>query len=160
SIKGRPENQPIALLVPSIDVAKKAVRFSSRAARLAEEFWPGPLTLVLPERAPLHPALGKDGRVGVRVPGPSPALDIAVAFAGALTATSANRSGEPSANRIEELGPILERGVDIVIPLPAPGGPPSTLLVEDGSEFRVIREGAIEAARLTAVLAAIESPGG
>ncbi|MEM9193349.1 MAG: Sua5/YciO/YrdC/YwlC family protein, partial [Myxococcota bacterium] len=74
SIKGRPEYQPIALLAASIDVAKEVVRFSSRAARLAEEFWPGPLTLVLPERAPLHPALGKDGRVGVRVPGPSPAL--------------------------------------------------------------------------------------
>ena len=79
-----------------LEVALRLVRdVSAEALQLAMTHWPGPLTLVLFAQAHLPSPVVKDGKVAVRVPGPSPALDLAIAFGGPLTATSANRSGEP-----------------------------------------------------------------
>src|SRR5690606_29808134 len=88
--------EPIAVIVPSLfaldEVAEPP---SEQALALARRHWPGPLTLVLRARSGLPAPLVRQGTIGVRVPGPSPALALVQAFGGPLTATSANPSGLP-----------------------------------------------------------------
>lgn len=155
-LKGRAEDKPLLLLVDGVARARRvAPGAPSLLERLAGAFWPGPLTLVLPAPAGLHPALvGPGGGVAIR----HPAHPVAEALVGRcdrpLTGTSANRSGDPAADRPDAirlhrqsrlLAGILDAG-------PTPGGPPSTLLDLTGERPRVLRPGAVEAERLREVL--------
>lgn len=143
ALKGRPEGAPIALLLPGIDALPQVAEpLVPRAAALAKAHWPGPLTLVVAARPELSPALVQDGRVGVRVPGPSPALTLVQAFGGPLTATSCNRSGQPAAVHAEDARGLFGDSVP-VWPADAPGGPPSTVIEVDGAHLRIIRPGAV-----------------
>jgi L-threonylcarbamoyladenylate synthase len=143
AIKRRDE-APIAVLVPSADaVATVAEPLAGRGRALARAHWPGPLTLVVRARAHLPAALVRDGKVGVRVPGPSPALDLVRAFGGPLTATSANRTGEPAARTIAEARAALGDDVDLYLPGESPGGAPSTVVDVTVEPPRVIRAGAV-----------------
>ena len=94
-------------------------------------------------REGIEPALTKDGKVAVRVPGPSPALEIVRAFGGALTATSANISGQPPLAREDELRTAFGDALAAIVPGRAPGGLPSTLVDVTGTELRVLRLGPI-----------------
>ena len=143
-IKGRPADEPIALLVPDLAAAERLGELSTEARVLAERFWPGPLTLVVRARPGLPAPLVRDGRVGIRVPGPSPALSLVRAFGGALTATSANRSGEPPARTAAEARATLETEVDAIVPADAPGGAPSTVIDTTVTPPVVLRRGAID----------------
>lgn len=134
--------EPIALLLPDhASLVQVAQPLSRAAAALAARHWPGPLTLVVRALPGLPAALVQDGRVGVRVPGPSPAARLVRAFGRPLTATSANPSGQPAARTEAEVRAYF--GADLlVVPGDAPGGPPSTVVdVTDG--VRVLRQGAV-----------------
>jgi L-threonylcarbamoyladenylate synthase len=122
---------------------------------LADRFWPGPLTLVLPARQGLSEALiGHGGGVGVRV-SPNPvACALAAAVGGVLTATSANLSGETPARTLMQARQSLGAQISIYLD----GGElrsdaPSTVL-EFGNDggFRVLREGVIGRSAIAAVL--------
>lgn len=144
ALKGRAGDSPIAVLVPDVlSVAEVATHFPDQVRDLASSSWPGPLTLLLPARDGLPAALVKDGKIGVRVPGTSPALTLVRAFGGPLTATSANRSGEPAARTSEEARHIFGDELDAVVPGEAPGGAPSTVVDATVEPMRVIREGAV-----------------
>ena len=146
ALKGRDVSQPIGVLLPDLAaLSGVASELPARALELARRYWPGPLTLVLPVRADWPAALSKDGKIGVRIPGPSPALELVRAFGAPLTATSANVSGEPAALSGEEALRIFPRGLAAVVPGLAPGGAPSTVLDVSGPEPRLIRAGAIAA---------------
>jgi tRNA threonylcarbamoyl adenosine modification protein (Sua5/YciO/YrdC/YwlC family) len=97
-LKGRGPEHPVALLVADLEQAHELVVITAKAERLAAEFWPGPLTLVLPAARDLPPWIGDQARgtVGVRVPQHPVALDL-LDKAGTLAVTSANRSGEEAA---------------------------------------------------------------
>ena len=97
-LKGRGPEHPVALLVADLEQAHELVVITAIAERLAAEFWPGPLTLVLPAARDLPPWIGDQARgtVGVRVPQHPVALDL-LDKAGTLAVTSANRSGEEAA---------------------------------------------------------------
>jgi L-threonylcarbamoyladenylate synthase len=137
--------EPIALLVPDLAAARALAsgELPARALSLAAAHWPGPLTLVIQARAGLAPALAPKGTVGVRVPGPSPALDLVRAFAGPLTATSCNPTGLPAARSEAEARAYFGDRLDGYVPGAAPGGAPSTLIDVSGPELRVLRRGAI-----------------
>jgi L-threonylcarbamoyladenylate synthase len=152
--KGREAGKPIPLIAPDAEAVRALVDPMPRLfAALADKFWPGPLTLVLPARPALPPEVTGGARtVGVRVPGPSLALDVARAFGGPLTATSANPAGKPAPSRIEDLDPELAEKVDMVVdggeiaPAGSPGGAgalPSTLLDLASSPPRLLRAGAL-----------------
>lgn len=142
--KRRGAGEPIGVLVPDLATALKVLReIPAEARTLAEQHWPGPLTIVAYARAGLPEALLRDGKVGVRVPGPSPALDLCRAFGGPLTATSANVSGEPAARTSDEARAALGDAVDAYVPGQSPGGPASTVLDVTEVPFRVVRAGAI-----------------
>lgn len=104
ALKERPETSALTLIACDLEQARSAAHFSSQAERLAGEWWPGPLTVVVNARAGLTPAALAGGRtVGVRVPDHAVAVDFARAVGFCITATSANRSGEPPLASPEEV---------------------------------------------------------
>ena len=113
-------------------------------AGLAKKFWPGPLTLVARARPGLSHRIAAGGKVALRMPGASFALELARACGMPLTATSANPSGEKPANSaaqvIEYFGGAVELAVDSG---DSPGGPPSTIIDATGEIPVLLREGAI-----------------
>jgi L-threonylcarbamoyladenylate synthase len=143
-LKGRDPNQPIGVLLPDLAALSSVVAEVTPLAReLARRHWPGPLTLVLPVRPGLPAALSKDGKIGVRVPGASPALELVRAFGAALTATSANKTGQPAACSAEEVRAAFPDGLAALVPGSAPGGLASTVVDVCGAEPIVLRAGAI-----------------
>jgi len=158
AFKGRGGEKASALLLPNVEAwAELVVAIPPVAARLAEAFWPGPLTIVLPAKAGLDPRLVLDGRVGVRLPAASAAADLVRAYGKPLTATSANRTGEPpivDASEVERVfAGKVRAGELVVLPGRAPGGAPSTIVAVEEGALRVVREGAIPKATLEAALA-------
>jgi L-threonylcarbamoyladenylate synthase len=92
-LKGRNLRKPILVIAGSIVQVKKFFVLTKPEARLANKFWPGPLTIVLkPKRALKQSGLSKSG-IGVRVPASATARQIATLLECPITATSANRSG-------------------------------------------------------------------
>jgi L-threonylcarbamoyladenylate synthase len=136
--------EPIALILPGWEaLTQVAESCPEQAMELGRAHWPGPLTLLVRARAGLPAQLVRDGLVGVRVPGASPALELVRAFAGPLTATSANLSGSPAARTASEVQAYFPSGLDAAVPGDAPGGLPSTVVDATGPVLRVIRVGAI-----------------
>ena len=97
--KGRDRGKPIPLLLSEKEhVDRWARHVPPPAARLMDRFWPGALTLVLPAVPGIHPAVtGGGGTVGLRVPDHPVPRALAALLSGAVTGTSANRSGNPGA---------------------------------------------------------------
>jgi L-threonylcarbamoyladenylate synthase len=129
-IKGRPETKPVLLLVNSISMAERIARPTRLFYAIAERFWPGSLTLVVPARAVLPDVVtAGSGTVGLRWGDAPFANRLLEARHQPLTATSANRSGMPSpvtASEVkEQLGESLSALIDGGL-LPARTG--STLL--------------------------------
>lgn len=158
-LKGRPKTR--ALIVHLHDVSgldAYAAEVPEYAKKLADAFWPGPLTLVLKRRPEvIDEVTGGGDTVGVRVPDHPDALRMLAALAEArpgqgsgVAAPSANRFGEPPATSAEEvtvnLGAAGEAGgPDFVLDGgPCPGRVPSTILSCVGDNPRLLRRGAIE----------------
>lgn len=162
-LKGREETKASALLIPNEDVWPSLVTdVPPLGRRLAARFWPGPLTIALPAREEVHPLLKYRGKVAVRTPGASPALDLVRAFGGPLTATSANPSGAPSSRTADDVRAYFEgRAGLFVLGGEAPGGMPSTVIeivVDDaahpGGAWKMVRPGAVPASVLDELVAA------
>ncbi len=130
-LKGRDYGKPIPLIAGSTQMVKDAaVDISPLFDRLAAEFWPGPLTLVLKATKgfPRGITAGTDS-IGIRIPSQSPALDLAKFYRRPLTATSANFADQPPPRSVKELDPELAESVDLVIDGGwTPGVQPSTVL--------------------------------
>lgn len=136
--------EPIALLIPNFEALELVAEPCSEQVRaLARAHWPGPLTLVVRAKSTLPAPLLRDGKVGVRVPGPSPALELVRAFGGPLTATSANLSGQPAARTESEVRSYFPQGLAGQVAGDAPGGLPSTVVDATGVAPRLIRAGAV-----------------
>ena len=104
-LKGREENKPILLVIGNLKQLDEVVISVSEKAKICiENFWPGPLSLVLPSISNLPNKLtaGK-GKICVRWTSHPVAQKLALEFGHAITSTSANRSGESPARNISEL---------------------------------------------------------
>ncbi len=116
--KGRPAFNPLIAHVTDVGAARKLARFDADAGRLAEEFWPGPLTLVLPkaEGCPIAElaTAGLD-TVAVRVPRHAVAQNILAAFGKPIVAPSANRSGHVSPTQTAHVLADLRGRVDLIV---------------------------------------------
>jgi L-threonylcarbamoyladenylate synthase len=143
--KGRPDGRPLPLVVADRAQLDEVAVLSPLAARLADAFWPGPLTLVLPARPGLPPDIeAGTGAVGVRIPGSDLARALARAAGGAIVSTSANLSGDPPPTRPEALAESLRARLDHVLDGGAtPGGLPSTVVAVEADAVRLVREGAV-----------------
>lgn len=120
--KGRPAFNPLISHLPDLKAAQALAQFNADADRLAQAFWPGPLTLVLPKR-PECPVselatAGLD-TIGLRVPNHAVAREIFVAFGRPVVAPSANISGHVSPTDAAHVIADLDGRIDLVID----GGP-------------------------------------
>jgi L-threonylcarbamoyladenylate synthase len=115
-IKGRPETKPILLLVDSVAMAEHVIQPTDIFYRVAEEFWPAPLSIVADAAATLPMNVTAGTRtVGVRWPVAPFATRLAKRFARPITATSANLSGHPSAVTASEVINQLDFSLDAVV---------------------------------------------
>jgi L-threonylcarbamoyladenylate synthase len=131
-IKGRDAEKPIALLCASAEAAfALAARVPPIAHRLADLYWPGPLTLVLD--------LPSGGTIGVRVPAGKAVRELLEAYGGPLYATSANLSGEPDRTAPEEVDPRVLGAVDIIVEGDPGSGEASAVVDLSRGHLRLLR---------------------
>jgi L-threonylcarbamoyladenylate synthase len=139
--KGRDRDKPLSAAFPDARSASEHVRLSETERAFADEFLPGPVTLVCEKRDSVPDVLtGGRAKVGVRVPDHDVALALLNRVA-PITATSANVSGEPSVTNPGDLDPEFRDQVDAVLNAgETPGGTGSTVVDVERSE--ILREGA------------------
>ncbi len=145
-LKGRAETQPTALVAADLDYLLECVpELRGRAATLVRLLLPGPLTLVVPNPARRFRWLtgSNPETLGVRVPSLTGVTRDVLERAGAVVATSANRSGEPDPRRLEEVPAELRDGAAAVVDGGELPGTPSTVVDITGLEPRILREGAV-----------------
>jgi L-threonylcarbamoyladenylate synthase len=141
-IKGRAESHTLSLLVEPEMLDRLVTSVPARAQALMDAHWPGPLTLALPARAGLPPALVQDGCVAVRVSPHPLARALVRAFGGPLTATSANPTGQPPARQAAEVHGYFPT-VTLLGDETTPGGPPSTIVRVTSEALTILRRGAV-----------------
>jgi L-threonylcarbamoyladenylate synthase len=116
--KGRPSFNPLIAHVADLRAARQIARFDATATKLAEAFWPGPLTLVLPKTAQCPVAelatAGLD-TVAIRVPAHPVARALLREFGGAVVAPSANLSGHVSPTTAAHVANDLSGRVDLIL---------------------------------------------
>lgn len=116
--KGRPSFNPLIAHVGDLDSAREIARFDDRAVRLAERFWPGPLTLVLartPHCAVAELATAGLDTIAVRIPAHPFALALLKRFGKPVVAPSANRSGHVSPTTADHVRSDLNGAIDLII---------------------------------------------
>ena len=151
--KRRPTDLNLPILAPTTEVAWGIGEATDAARRLAEAFWPGPLTIVLGRTERSRPWwLGERfDSIGIRVPDQSLSLDL-LARSGPLAGTSANLSGTPPSDDADELILSFTDAVAVFVvlaPSVTPGsGSASTVVDLTGESMRLLREGAIGASQV------------
>lgn len=155
--KGRSEDKPLIVLVPSPIEAERLV-WTDEARALAEIFWPGSLTLVLRDPDGVFPPgiRSQAGAVGVRV-SPHPLVSRLLDVLGTpLTSTSLNAPGEPPARSgdeaVEALTKLDSSGTWLLDVGTLPPSAPSTVVDCTGDEPVVLREGSVPVGRLRCAL--------
>jgi L-threonylcarbamoyladenylate synthase len=143
--KGRDASVAVPLIAASLEQAQDAAIFGDRDVRVARAFWPGPLTIVMPARPSIAATMLAGGTtVAIRVPSHAVARRLAEAFGFPLTATSANRTGQPPASTGAEVIAAINVGIDLLIDAGAvAGGLPSTIVEIGSSGPRLVRRGAV-----------------
>lgn len=144
--KIRPRDKAIPILLARADdLALVAEGITETAWLLAETFWPGGLTLVLPKKANVPDVISAGGpTVAVRVPDHPVPLALMAALGAPLAATSANLSGRPSPVTAQEVEAELEGRIELILDGGrCPGGVPSTVLDLTTDPPSVLRAGAI-----------------
>ncbi|MGA6973360.1 MAG: L-threonylcarbamoyladenylate synthase [Candidatus Binatus sp.] len=153
-VKEREPGRPVGLIAADATMAFSVAReVPIDARRLADAFWPGPLTIVVPAREDIAPELAGPDGIGVRV-SPNPiARALSAGLGRPITATSANLSGEAPASTLDEARAGLGEKVKVYLE----GGKltasaPSAVIAVGGSGWRMIRVGAISEDQIAAAL--------
>jgi L-threonylcarbamoyladenylate synthase len=154
-IKGREENKPLLLLVADRTWLPGLVKkIPPVAEQLIERFWPGPLTLVF-EASPNLPSIltAHTGQIGLRISSHPVAQALVQAVGRAITATSANVTGQPSASLASEVFQTLGKQVDAILDGgKTAGGLGSTVLDVCGVLPKILRQGAVSRTELAPFL--------
>jgi L-threonylcarbamoyladenylate synthase len=156
AIKNRPDTQPVSALFSSVDDAKKYVMWNERAEELAQQYLPGPLTLILPMRNDAPTKLFPNTllltphssllTVGIRISSHPDAIALVSTFGSPLSTTSANLHGQPNPYSPKD---ILEQFAqqkyqpDLILDSGMlPIMPPSTV-IDLANENKIHRQGSI-----------------
>ena len=157
--KGRPVTNPVILhVVDEASALPLVVQWPDSARTLADQYWPGPLTLVLPA-SEVVPAIVRAGgpTVALRCPAHPVALALIRAVGRPLAAPSANRSQHLSPTLAEHVASSLGEAVDLILDGgPTKAGLESTILDLSGIRPRILRPGPITPAELAAILGPVE----
>ena len=153
-VKGRPRMDPLIIHVAGMESAAEYGQFPESAFRLAEKFWPGPLTLIV-DRKPSVPSIVTAGleTVAIRVPAHPAALDLIRASGCGIAAPSANPFGYVSPTEARHVGEQLGDTIDMILD----GGPceigiESTILALTGPAPRIYRLGGTPVEALESIL--------
>ncbi len=153
--KGRPRFNPLIAHVSDIAMAERQVRFSPLARKLAETFWPGALTLVLPlapYRTVHELATAGLDTLAVRAPRGFAGRLIS-AFGKPLAAPSANLSGKISATAAQHVAADLGDKINLILDAgPTPVGVESTILKVEDDKLTLLRPGGIATGAIEAVV--------
>jgi len=149
-VKQRPCEKTVPIIIGSIEqLSLLAEDVSNAAADLIARFWPGPLTLIFRARSGLNSYITWNGKVAIRIPGASFALDLVRASSFPITATSANISGLPPARTAARIADYFADTLDLIIDGgESPTAVPSTIVDVTDNTPVVIREGAIKTSLL------------
>jgi L-threonylcarbamoyladenylate synthase len=153
--KIRPRDKAIPILLARADdLVLVAEGITETAWLLAERFWPGGLTLVLPKKASVPDVVSAGGpTVAVRVPDHPVFLALVAALGAPLAATSANLSGRPSLITAQDVEAELGWRIELILDGGrCPGGTPSTVLDLSTDPPTILRAGAIAGKEIEAVL--------
>jgi L-threonylcarbamoyladenylate synthase len=147
ALKGRSRTKPLPVVVADLGQIRALGGDPSEAERSGlADLWPAALTLVLPLAAPL-PAAAAGGSLGFRIPAHPRLRALLHRLGHGLTATSANRAGDPPLLDPRRLEPLLVRSDAVIVDDGVlAGGPPSTMLELAGGRVRLLRPGAFELA--------------
>ncbi len=156
-LKGRPPTQPAAVMFFSLAAALEALpELGERERAALRALLPGPLTVLLPNRARRYPLSGGGDVLGLRVPLLSAPLSALGAVDVPVMQSSANLSGGPEARRLADVSPALLEGADLVLDGGELPGVASTVLdlrdYEDGGGWSVVRAGPVAPAALRRAL--------
>jgi L-threonylcarbamoyladenylate synthase len=153
--KGRPSTNPLIVHVADATIGRRyATTWPEAAAKLANEFWPGPLTLVLPKSPEIVDAVTAGrGTVGLRVPDHPLAVELLGAFDGPIAAPSANKSNRISPTTAQHVRDELGDAVDLILD----GGPcsvgiESTVLDLSGDTPTILRPGGVSRERIESII--------
>lgn len=155
AIKGRPATHPLIIHLAGVEALPDWARdIPKEARRLADAFWPGPLTLVLPRTPRATDAVtGGQDTVALRVPSHPVALAVLRALGGGLAAPSANRFGRVSPTTAEHVRQDLGDEVDLILDGgPCTVGVESTIVDLSSGSPAILRPGGLAAEELERVL--------
>ena len=151
AVKGRPDDLALPVLVSGWEQVKRVAKnFPPQAQNLAEQFWPGALTLVFEKISGLPDRLTAGGpTVAVRMPGHPVPIQLIDGLGGPITGTSANISGDADIPSLAELTAQIGGRVDYIVKSgPVPEGKASTVIDITSGHPKLLREGAIPFERL------------
>lgn len=158
--KGRPRFNPLISHLPDADAAFAEGTATDAAHRVANAFWPGPLTLVLPRTAACSIALLTSAglhSVALRVPGSTTARDLLAEVGRPVAAPSANRSGRVSPTTAAHVAGEGFTGLAMILDDgPCPHGLESTVLDLSGDRPRLLRPGSITQAQIEALIGPVD----
>lgn len=161
--KGRPSYNPLIVHVRNVTQARRCVTaWPAAAQKLADAFWPGPLTIVLPKTAIIAPVVtaGLD-TVGIRVPGHPVALALLAAAGVPIAAPSANRSMHVSPTSGAHVAGSLERAPDLILEAgPSNVGIESTVIDLSSAVPTILRPGMISLEDLRSVVGDVKMSAG
>jgi L-threonylcarbamoyladenylate synthase len=156
--KGRPRFNPLIVHVHSLDNARQIAHFDARALQLAQQFWPGPLTLVLPavQGNGISALVSADlPSVAIRIPAHPAARALLAAFDGPIAAPSANPSGRISPTTAGHVMDGLSGRIAAVLDGgPCPVGVESTILSLLDGQAQILRQGGITEEQITRAIGA------
>lgn len=161
--KGRPSFNPLIVHVPDLAAAERLAVFGGEARELANRYWPGPLTLVLPKRtdAPI-PSIVTAGldTVAIRVPAHPAMQELLRSCARPLAAPSANASGTISPTRAEHVLRSLDGRIPLIVDAgPTAVGLESTIVAIDQKVTTLLRPGPIELGLSPTTRTRVRAPG-
>jgi L-threonylcarbamoyladenylate synthase len=160
SMKSRPSFNPLIIHVAHLDIAQKYARWNDVALRLAQKFWPGPLTLVLPTRQPTSLstlALAGGDTVALRCPAHVVAHQLLAKFGRGLAAPSANKSGRVSPTTAQHVRDEFGDELLVIDGGACDVGLESTVLDVTGVIPVILRPGAVTRAMIEGVINEVES---
>ena len=154
-IKGRPQKLALPVLISTVDQLQMVSKEVSKTSlNLADQFWPGPLTLVLSKSDTVsYIATGGLDTIAVRIPNHRVPLAIIEELGLPITGTSANLSGKPDLMTIESIETELGSHLDGILKCgPSPLGIASTVVDVSSSEITILRDGVITSDEIFACL--------
>ena len=143
SVKHRPLEKSIPLLVNSIRTAKSLGKLSPVCEELIEKHWPGALTIVVQQETDALLTLSHDGTIALRMPDHEDLLELIICVGGAIAATSANISGKPPILTYDEVYAAFADTVEVILPGKVREETSSTLIDCTGKAPVVLREGPV-----------------